>query len=214
MCASRRAIPFRLKIAFTVWVGVWAPIYYVSYGPQNYLWVCDVANFLILYALWAEDRLIMSSQLVATLVVGMLWSFDLGTALVTGVHPFGATQYMFAGETAPAVRLLSLFHVFLPIVSAYACAKIGYLSRGFWVQVAITAVLVPLSRLVSTAEQNINWVYGLFGATDHPLPAALYLTALFLGYALLLYLPAHGIVLAARRFARASPPAGQARNRL
>ncbi len=195
-------IPVPLKAAFTVWILVWAPIYYVTYGPENYLWLCDVANFLILYALWSENRAIMSSQLVATLIVGIAWSLDLATALAVGFHPFGGTEYMLREEVALGIRLLSLFHLFLPIIAAYGCARLGYLTRGLWIQVAITAPLLAVSRIVSTAEDNINWVYGPFGATEHPFSASVYLLLLFLGYVLLLYLPAHGLAVAAGRLVR------------
>src|SRR2546426_239453 len=40
-------IPLWLKIGWTLWLGVWMPYYWMQYGPQNFLYFCDIANLLI-----------------------------------------------------------------------------------------------------------------------------------------------------------------------
>ena len=45
-------IPLWLKIAWTAWLLVWGPVYWKHYGTQNFLYFCDLGNFLIAVALW------------------------------------------------------------------------------------------------------------------------------------------------------------------
>ena len=51
-------IPLWLKIGWTLWLGVWMPYYWMQYGPQNFLYFCDIANLLIGLALWLESPLL------------------------------------------------------------------------------------------------------------------------------------------------------------
>src|SRR5258708_39158505 len=95
-------IPLWLKIALTAWVAIWAPVYWKQYGSQNFLFFCDIGNFLIALALWLESRLIFSWQAVGLLLVQTLFAFDLIGAFVFGKHPVGGTEYMFD----PAIPLL------------------------------------------------------------------------------------------------------------
>ena len=32
-------LPLALKLAYTAWAAVWVPIYWVSEGPANFLWL-------------------------------------------------------------------------------------------------------------------------------------------------------------------------------
>jgi len=43
---ARMRLPLWLKIIWTLWVIIWAPFYWKYYGVQNFLWFCDLANFL------------------------------------------------------------------------------------------------------------------------------------------------------------------------
>src|SRR5258706_52999 len=73
---AKSRIPLWLKIAWTAWVLVWAPVYWKQYGPQNFLYFCDLGNFLIAMGLWLESRLIISWQ-----ALGMLGRGDAGGVL-------------------------------------------------------------------------------------------------------------------------------------
>ena len=43
-------IPMWLKIAYTAFVAVLIPVYWANYGPTNFLYFCDVALLITLYA--------------------------------------------------------------------------------------------------------------------------------------------------------------------
>ena len=53
-------LPLWLKIAWTVWLIAWAPLYWRYYGAQNFLYFCDIGNVLIGIGLWLESALIFS----------------------------------------------------------------------------------------------------------------------------------------------------------
>src|SRR5438552_18305917 len=87
-------IPLWLKIAWTAWVAIWAPVYWKQYGAQNFLFFCDIGNLLIALALWLESSLVFSWQAVGLLVVQSLYAVDLLGAFLLGKHAIGGTEYM------------------------------------------------------------------------------------------------------------------------
>ena len=84
-------IPRWLKIAWTAWIVVWAPLYWKQYGAQNFLFFCDLGNILITLSLWLESPLIISWQAVSLLLVQALYSVDLIGAFLFGRHIIGGT---------------------------------------------------------------------------------------------------------------------------
>ncbi len=184
-------LPLWLKLAFTAWMLFWVPATIVIYGWQNFFWLCNLANFLILAALWLESRVLMSAQLLAVCVVGVMWLLDVSVAFLFGFHPIGGTEYMFDEQVALQIRLISCYHVMLPVVAGYACSRLGYDPRGLWLQTGLTWLALPLTRLFTDAERNINWVYGPFHDVDIPFSPLIYLILLMLLSPLVLYLPVH-----------------------
>src|SRR6266481_1657128 len=117
-------IPLWLKIGRTLWVGMWMPYYWMQYGPQNFLYFCDIANLLIGLALWLESRLLFSWQATSVLLFQTLYTIDLVGRLTAGKHLIGGTEYMFSPAIPLFVRLLGLFHVVTPVIylAAYMLA--------------------------------------------------------------------------------------------
>ena len=197
---SAAGVPRWLKLAFTLWILVWAPSYVVLLGAQNFFWLCNVASFLLLAALWSEHRTLMSMQWLAVALVGSLWSLDVATAALTGVHPIGGTEYMFDPEHPPMARAMSLYHVVLPLVAGIGVAKLGYARRALLWQTLLTWIVVPLSYLLTEAERNINWVHGPFGQPQDSLNPLLYLFLLSLLWPVIVYLPVHLLMIGWQRW--------------
>ncbi len=90
-------------------------------------------------------------------------------------------------------RLLSTFHIGLPLVLLWATRKIGYDRRALALQAAIAAGLFIVSRFLSP-ELNMNYAY------RDPLwhrawgPAPLHLAMVFIGAVALLYWPTHTLL--------------------
>src|ERR1700730_2655142 len=142
--ASSR-IPLWLKLIWTMWILVWAPLYWKHYGPQNFLYFCDLGNLLIALGLWIESRLILSWQAVGLLVFQTLYTVDLTVALVSAKHLIGGTEYMFAPAIPLAVRLLGLYHLAVPVLLLWAVRRLGYDQKALQYQIFTTCVVVPIN---------------------------------------------------------------------
>jgi hypothetical protein len=148
----------RLRLAALAWLCVWAPSYALVWGPRNFLQLCDVAVFITVIGLWRGSALLLSSQAVSSIVVDAIWTVDAGARLVAGRHLLGGTEYMWDATRPLFVRLLSLFHLFLPVL-LYACVRrVGYDRRGLPLQAGLAAAVLVLSRLLGNAGKNLNFV--------------------------------------------------------
>lgn len=185
-----RGIPFPVKAALTALCLVWAIVYWRGYGPANFLWFCDLANFLIVVALWAQSPLLLSAQAVSVVAAQIVWSLDLVIRLLSGSHWIGATQHLFDPSVAPSLKIASLFHVVVPGIVLWALWRVGYDRRGWLLQTAIAWLVLPASYWVAP-DGNINFVRGPGESAQTLLHPLVYLLALILGYPLVLYLPAH-----------------------
>ena len=195
----------RMRWAALVWLAVWGWVYASTWGAWNFLLLCDIAVILTCVGLWRGSALLLSSQAVSSLVVDLLWTADVAAWLVFGRHLIGGTEYMWDAQYSLWVRLLSVFHVFWPVLLVWSLRHVGYDRRGFLLQSALAAVVMLASRLGDPAK-NLNFVFRdpIFGRTWGPAPAHV---ALMLGVlVLVLYWPTHQILL------RTLPRAGEPRS--
>src|SRR5205814_5476703 len=118
-------VPLWLKMGWTVWLVVWAPVYWRQYGAQNFLYFCDIGNVLIAIGLWSESRLILSWQAVSLLIFQSLYALDLIGAFISGHHAIGCTEYMFDPNISLLVRLLGLCHLLVPPLLLWAVRRLG-----------------------------------------------------------------------------------------
>ena len=200
-------LPLWLKIGWTIWVGVWIPAYWSQYGPRNFLWFCDISNFMILVALWTESALVFSWQACSVLLVQILFTIDLVGRAALGFHPIGGTGYMFNddGSDIPIpMRLLSLFHVVAPPVLIWGVWKLGFDRRGIRCQILTAWIVLPICWLGWNEKVNLNWVWGPFDRPQYVVqPPWLYLLVTMAAYPLILYLPTHLVLT--RLFGRPRP---------
>ena len=173
---SHSRIPLWLKLLWTAWLLCWAPLYWRQYGTQNFLYFCDLGNFLIAAALWTESRLIFSWQAVGLLVFQTLYAIDLLGAVLFRRHAIGGTEYMFDSGVPLSIRLLGLYHLFVPPLLLWAVRRLGYDRRALKWQTVTTCIVVPIN-FFWRPEYNVNWARGI-GHEQHLMPAWLYL----LGY--------------------------------
>jgi hypothetical protein len=183
-------VPLWLKIGWTVWLIVWAPLYWRQYGAQNFLFFCDIGNVLIGLGLWLESPLIFSWTACGLLVFQTLYFIDLTGALLSGRHIMGGTEYMFDPHLSLAVRLLSLFHVVTPPLLLWAIWRLGYDARGWKLSSLMTWVVVPINYFWRP-EQDVNWARGLFFHEQRTVPGPLYLIAYLIVVPIVIYWPTH-----------------------
>lgn len=200
--SADRRIPNGLKIAYSAYVAVLVPSYWIQYGPQNFLWACDIALLVTVMALWRESALAISAMAVAVLLPELAWNTDFLSRLATGRDVFGldATGYMFDPAIPLFMRALSLFHVFLPILLVWTVHRLGYDRRALPTASLLAWIVLPVSYFFTEPERNLNWVFGLVEVPQTWLPGPVYLAGLMVLVPVVLYLPAH--LLLRRMFGR------------
>jgi hypothetical protein len=191
-------IPLAVKLAYTLFVAVLVPYYWVTYSPWNFLFFCDVALLVGLVALWRESSLLMSMIAVGITLPQLLWVLD----LLTGSRITGMTSYMFDSKLPLFVRGLSSFHGWLPFVVVWGVWRLGYDRRAFVAWTIASTVILLASFFFAPAPPapasnpdlavNINYVHGL----DYVKPQTmmrpwLWLTIMMVGFPIVFYLPAH-----------------------
>jgi hypothetical protein len=210
MTATAPRVPLALKLAFTAYMAVLVPVYWHYYGATNFLYFCDIAMLLTLFAIWPENALIVSMCAVGILIPQAVWVIDF-LANAAGFSLTGMTDYMFVAEHSLFLRLLSLFHGWLPFLLLFLVWRIGYDPRAFWpwtvlawIVLAICFFLMPAPRPdPGLTPVNINYVWGTSDyAAQHWVPAYVWFVGLLIGLPLFVYAPTH---LALRRFMPKAP---------
>lgn len=188
-------IPLWLKMVYSAFVAVLVPIYWVKWGPGNFLWFSDLALFGALAAVWLESSLLASMMAVAVLIPEMAWNLEYFFRLLTGKELFGLTGYMFDSSRPLYLRALSLFHVILPALLLWLLFRLGYHPQAWYFQTALAWVVVPLSYLLTDPKENVNWVYGPGEQPQQKVHPLLYLAGVLLFFPLVVYLPTHFLLL-------------------
>ena len=175
-----------LRLAYTAYVLVLVPAYLGHYGPGNFLWLSDIALFGGLAALWLRLPLLASMQTIAVLVPEATWNLDLLLRLAFDVRLLGMTEYMFMPSIPLSIRLLSLFHVWLPLVLLWMVRQFGYDRRALLYQTVAGTIVLIATYVFTGPEVNINVVHqvGEFRGMQ-----SLALTCIL--FPLLCYLPVH-----------------------
>jgi hypothetical protein len=173
-----------------LWMVVWLPAYFRVWGWANLLHLCDVAVMLSFIGIWWANPLLLSTQAISSLAAGIFWISDVGWRIVTGRFLIGGTEYMWDTRYPLGVRLLSTFHVGLPLVLLWTLRRVGYDRRAIWLQTAIAAVLLVVSRFLS-AELNMNYTHSdpVFHRTWGS--AATHFAVIFVPLLVLIYWPTH-----------------------
>ena len=192
-------IPLWLRLGWSVLLCVLVPVYWRHYGPANFLWFSDVALFQSAAALWLGGRpvgrhrpglLLASMAAVGVLIPELAWNLDLLTHLLSGHELFGLARYMFNPTYPLYLRLLSLFHVPLPLLLLWLVRRLGYDRRALVAQTVLAWVIYLLIYAVKPSE-NIDWAFGLRESQRSAVHPLLHLAGIMLGYPLVVHVPTH-----------------------
>jgi len=177
------------KLAYTAFV-LWVLVLWLKhYGWRNLLWFSDIALLGAVPALWLDSAPLASVLAVAVLIPELMWNLDLLLRLALRRRVSGLTEYMFESERLRILRLLSLFHVPLPLLLLWMLWEYGYAAEvALPGAMLLAAIALPASRVFGSPEENINWTYGLGWAQQRFSPVA-YVTGLYLGFVVLLFVP-------------------------
>jgi len=192
-------VPLLLKLLYTAFMAVLVPVYWHYYGPTNFLYFCDVTLILLTIAVWTESALLVSMGCVGVLAPQAFWVFDFLVNL-SGHSLTGMTDYMFDSTHSLFLRLLSLFHGWLPFLLLYLVWKMGYDRRALPVWTALFAadmltcffLMPPPTRHPGLTPVNINYVWGMRDtAAQTLLPADIWFAGLLLGIPAFIFAPTH-----------------------
>ena len=200
MTGGTRAFGFARWVAL-LWMLVWFPLYTRFWGWRNMMHLCDVSVVMACLGLWFRQSLLVSSQALLQPLVGVLWSLDVLWRIVTGHHLLGGTEYMWDIHYPLWLRLLSCFHIGLPIVLLWALEVLGYDRRALPFETVITGIVLIFSRFLSP-QLNMNYAF------QDPLlhrgwgSAAVHLAIILAGSIAFFFWPTHLILLRAFPSAR------------
>ena len=199
--AKPNRIPMWLKIAYTAFLAVMVPVYWIKYGPTNFVYFCDVALFLTLIGMWREDALLISMPAVGILIPQVLWCLDFAVQLFGGKMA-GLTAYMFDENRSLFLRGLSFFHGWLPFLLLYLVKRLGYDRRALlgWSITAVVLCLIsyfllpPAGAVLDdpNTPRNINYVFGFDDAKPQEwMPLLAYLFVWMGALVGLVFIPTH-----------------------
>jgi hypothetical protein len=147
-----------LRWVALLFLAVYVPSYTIAYGAANFVFLCNLAVFLTALGLWLGSPLVLSSQALCCLVVGAVWSVDVASRVATGRHWIGGTEYLWDARWPLFTRLLSFYHVALPLVLLRALRRAGYDRRALLLQSAIAVAAIVAGRLLGPAA-NVNHAF-------------------------------------------------------
>ena len=187
-----RRVPLWLKIAYTLFLAVLVPVYWIKYGPANFLWFCDIALLATAYTLWLEASL-PASMVALGLLPEIYWNADFFGRLLFGLHLGGLSDYMFLQNYSLFLRGLSLFHVFLPVLLLWLLWRLGYHRWALLGQTALSWIVLPCCYLFTDPKAHINWVFAPKNSSLEAVPPLLYFWMIMLVFPVVAFLPMHGL---------------------
>jgi hypothetical protein len=152
------SLPAALRWLAFAWLAVYVPSYAMAYPLSNFLFLCNLSAALTAWALWRGSVLLLSSQAVALPLIGAVWSIDVLSRVLTGHHVIGGTAYMWDARLPLFTRLLSLYHVAMPLVQAAALRRVGYDRGGYALQAGIAVTAVIAGRWCDP-QANVNFAF-------------------------------------------------------
>ena len=191
LLAAGELIPLWIKILSTLFLCVLVPVYWIHWGPRNFLWFSDIALLATAIALWLESALLASMMTLAIALPELAWNADFFGRLVTGRHILGLSGYMFDGRKPLFLRALSLFHVVLPALLLWTVHRLGYDPRALAFQTVAALVILPVTYALTDPADNINWVYGPGRKPQTWTSPRAYLALVMLFFPVVIYLPTH-----------------------
>jgi len=197
-------IPFLVKCLYTAYMAVLIPVYWKTYGPTNFLYFCDIALIMTLFALWLESALLVSAAAVGIVLPQALWAIDF---IATGIGwPLsGMTGYMYDDALPVHARFLSFFHFWLPFFLLWLLRRTGYDPKGLplWTVIALVSVYIcyfflpapPAPANNPGLPVNVNYVYGFSDqAAQTWMPPLVWFFLLQVMLVGLIFLPSHWLL--------------------
>lgn len=172
---AQNKIPLTLKASFIAFLAMLIPVYWVHYGPSNFLWYSDIILGLSFLAVMSESRFIASMGAVGGIFLESYWSVNFLSQLLFNYRITSLTDYMFDSSLPLWLRLISLFHVALPPLLIWLVVRLGYHRKAWMAQIVLAWVVLFTTWFLTEPSKNINWVFSYKEIEWATLSPALYL---------------------------------------
>lgn len=161
MTTNLPPVPLWFKTFYTAFVFVVIAVYWVKYGPANFLWFSDIAFFGMAYALWRDDALFPSMMAIGVLPLEFIWTFSYFSGFVGdyGQTWLGVGDYMFDQALPLWLRALSWFHFFMIGTVIYMLLRKGYDKRALIPQTVLAIIVLAATHIWGIKEDNPNMIY-------------------------------------------------------
>lgn len=193
--------PLWSRLALSAFILVLVPYYWTHEGWRNFFWLSDLSLFATVIALWLQSPLVNSMMAIGVLPFELYWNLTFFTRLLTGIEIGEIPDYMFDPSLPLLLRVISLFHVVLPIVWIMLLPRWGYDRRALRMQTIALWIIVPVTYAFTGPDLNINWVYLPYKLRLRWLPEDTWLITYMVLVPLVVYWPLH------RLYIRWLPPA-------
>lgn len=151
-----KVVPYGVKITYYAFMACMFPVYITYYPLINFASVCQIHLFLLLAGFLINSRLFISMTALALLIPQTLWWIDLMCETI-GIKFVGGTKYMYNSTIPLYVRIISLYHGWLPFLLIYLVKKVGYDQRAVFYQFILSHSIAFLSYYNSDIYNgNIN----------------------------------------------------------
>jgi hypothetical protein len=167
--------PLWFNIFYSAFVLVVIAVYWVKYGPANFLWFSDIAFFGMAYALWRDDARFTSMMAIGVLPLEFIWAFSYfsGFFSADGQTWMGVADYMFDAALPLWLRALSWFHFMMIGAVIYMLLRKGYDKGALIPQTILALAVLAATHMWGIKEDNPNMIYPP-GNLDEIIPQPIY----------------------------------------
>src|SRR3989344_2104027 len=172
---------------FLIWgiAAVIDNIFKIETGIAPVLWLSYICLIIIGIGILKKDSSLIASQIAIIAIPYVLWNLDFFHHLITNTSLFGITDYFFSPGPFTG-KIIALQHIFNIPLSLYSIHLIGLKRRDFWkISLVQITIIFPITRAVTSYEQNVNCVYRNCANFDFGFP---YILEWFVAYILMIFI--------------------------
>ena len=160
-----------LKWLYTAFMIFYLPIFWLGYGPQNFLWLSSILLIITYTATLLESPFLASIAALSGLFYELLWILDFLYTLIAlpAGLPLGFTAYVFDPNLSILLKALALYHLVLPPLLLFLIFRLGYDKRAWPYSLILLWSVFFASWLFTDPALNINLV---FSYAEYNLPIA------------------------------------------
>jgi hypothetical protein len=177
------------------WLALYLPVYTQAYGVWHFFQLCNAGLIISCFAILSRQQLFISSQALGSSGIGLFWVADQLAWIGTGQPLHGGTAYLWQSSIPPLARILSIYHVVLPLILLWIVYRRGYERRAWLLQCSILAGTGLIGVWFAPATENINYVFYWPDETVSYTISWPRLITMFLVVSCALYWPLHRLLM-------------------